>query len=154
MTVNSGQAPVKAGNKEDIYVSIHAKMVHDFICSADTQFGYGCFRGIAEASQLAQSLSKNAMRGFERYQIVPPLFFQCLRQIRLIDSEIEMPSQGVNLHHAEKILKAAGLRNRQFWNDFFKDGLHLKSCSQQYLWKKLEIMKRQPRRLNLYNGRG
>jgi hypothetical protein len=75
MTVNSGQAPVKAGNKEDIYVSIHAKMVHDFICSADTQFGYGCFRGIAEASQLAQSLSKNAMRGFERYQIVPPLFF-------------------------------------------------------------------------------
>ncbi|MCK9390679.1 MAG: hypothetical protein M0Q01_03825 [Syntrophales bacterium] len=135
-------------------MDIYVLMVNDFIQSARMRSGYGIFQGIEMVSNMARILSKNAIRGFERYGIVPQLFFQCLRQIGLMDSTAEIPKKGVSLKCAVEILKAAGLRERLSRDDFFDLGLHIQSCSQQHLWEKLEIMKRQPKKINFFAGRG
>jgi hypothetical protein len=112
-------------------------MASDFISSADTKAGYGCFQGIDMASKLARRLSKNAIRSFQRYQRVPPLFFLCLQEIGLMDSAIEIPNLGVNLHQAEIILKAAGLWEGLSKDDHVTCGLRKQSGSQQHLWHRI-----------------
>ena len=69
-------------------------------------------------------------------------------------STTQIPTQGVNLNEAVKILKQAGLWERLSRDDFFDLGLQIQSCSQQHLWEKLEIMKRQPNKVNFFDGKG
>ena len=120
-------------------MSFYISMVNDFMQSAYTQSGYGLFHGIDAVSEMAQNLGKNAIRGFERYQTVPPLFFQCLQKIGLIDLTADVPTQGVNLQHVETILKAAGLwkRKRLSHEDYFECGLHIQSGTQAHIWHRI-----------------
>ena len=88
-------------------------------------------------SELARQLGKNTVRAFRRYGIVPPLFFQCLQKIGLIDPALDVPTQGVNLQQAEIILKAAGFREilpKELFN-YFK--LYLQSGGQQHIWHEI-----------------
>jgi hypothetical protein len=120
-------------------MDIHISMVNDFVQSARMQNGYGCFQGIETASNLAQKLSKNAARGFERYKIAPPLFFQCLHEIGVLNPTL-IPKCGVSMDVTKKILKAAGVWERLPKNLYSDFKLYLQSGCQQHLWRRGEEM--------------
>jgi hypothetical protein len=120
-------------------MDIHMSMVNDFVQSARMQNGYGCFHGIETASHLAQKLSKNAARGFERHKIAPQLFFQCLHEIGVLNPALT-PKCGVSMDVTKKILKAAGVRERLPKNLYSDYKLYLQSGCQQHLWRRGEEM--------------
>jgi hypothetical protein len=71
------------------------------------------------------TLSKSARRKFKRYGKIPT----------------ELRSQSPEM-------------KRWTRSEIFDFGLQIQSGTQQQVWEKLEIMKRQPKKLNLFAGKG
>ncbi len=115
---------------------IYRDTVDDFIDSATTEFGCGCFEGVEIAVKFAQSLSRNARQKCRRYGIVPRQFFQCLQAMGILDAT-QVPACGVNMKAAKAILEEAGLRERLSYEDFFESGLYIQSGTQQHLWRRI-----------------
>ena len=128
-------------------------IINDFINSASSQSGYGCFEGVEIAAKFARSLSVNARQKFRRYRTVPIQFFLCLQGIGVLDGD-QIPEHAVAIDTAKAIMEAAGLRERLKLSEYFDLGLQIQSGSQEQVWKKLEIMKRQPKKLNLFDRKG
>ena len=92
--------------------SIYEMMAGDFICSAKTRSGYGCFQGIETASDLAKCMSRHSIRTFKRRQRISPLFFQCLKQLGLISPNFNIPKDSIPVRMLERILTKAGFQER------------------------------------------
>jgi hypothetical protein len=116
-------------------------MVNDFIRSAATKSGAGCFEGIETAVRLAQNLGTNSRQKFYRYDLVPIQFFQCLQEIGVLDGS-QIPNHGITVGAAKMLLVAAGLRERLPKNLFLDFKLYLQSGSQEHLWRRGEEMAR------------
>lgn len=117
-------------------MNILETMVIDFIRSAKTILGCGYFRDIEVAVKLAQSLSKNSVNKFFRYEIVPVQFFQCLYDLGILDAT-QIPYNGVSLSAAMKIIENAGFLEVLYSEDFKAIGPYKNSCSPQRLWQKI-----------------
>ena len=107
-------------------------IVYDFITSASSQSGYGCFRGIETAAKFAQSLSRNSLQNFRRYNIVPRQFFQCLQAMGILDA-VQVPKHVVTIDAAKAILEEAGLHEMLTRSEYFDLGLQIQSGTQQHV---------------------
>ena len=117
-------------------MNILETMVIDFIRSANTILGCGYFRDIEVAVKLAQSLSKNSINKFFRYEIVPVKFFECLYELELLDAK-QIPEHGIKLSAAMKIIEKAGFLEVLFPKNFKAIEPYKYSFSSQRLWQKI-----------------
>jgi len=124
-------------------VSIYWILVRHFVESAFRQKGFGLFEGNAVVIGLAKKLSKNQKKRFIRYDVVPSLFFESLRQLGFIDSHALIPEKGIAGTEFESTLKKLGARTIPTRKEYFDHELYkLSGCSQQHLWRKIFLMLR------------
>lgn len=80
------------------------KLVADFVDSARTENGFGYFYGNTLAVQLAKKLSKNQLKRYYRYEIIPAAFFLWLREASIVKKSMEIPKGGATMEETIRIL--------------------------------------------------
>lgn len=81
------------------------EIVKDFVRSARTFNGCGYFEYNKLAISLARGLSKQQLRKFHRYGIVPSAFFIWLREARIVLPTMNIPQGGATYDELIKTLR-------------------------------------------------
>ncbi len=91
-------------------------IVEDFVESAFHPNGFGFFGGNLMAVHIARGLSRQQIKKFKRYGIIPTAFFIWLKEVRLVNPKMPIPNGGLKREELD-----------QFWSRHFIGDEQLKS---------------------------
>ncbi len=141
------------------------KLVSDFVCCARNPQGYGLLKYNFFAIQIASGLSQTQIKKFRRHNIIPAAFFIWLRESKIFPT-ISVPCGGTSyqlfkdivdteiIGSSELKLSISKYENLKLISKECLEEFSKYNCSQENIWRKLEIMKRYPKKLHLYDARG
>jgi len=84
------------------------KIVEDFVESAFHPNGFGFFEGNLMAVHIARGLSRQQIKKYRRYGIIPTAFFIWLKEVRLVNPGMPIPRGGLKREELD-----------QFWSRHF-----------------------------------